>query len=88
MQIAQMATSQLKDEENIRNWLIGKIAIKINEQSDDINPTLPFSFYGLDSVAAIGMSGELESWLQCKLPPTLIWDYPTIDLLAAHLAKE
>ena len=54
---------------------------------DGIDPTLPFAYYGLDSVAAVGVSGALEALLGRKLPPTLTWDYPTIELLAAHLAQ-
>lgn len=74
------------DAAAIRRWLTARIAASLELRADDIDETLPFSSYGLDSVAAIGLSGELEQWLGRRLPPTLTWDYPTIELLADHLA--
>jgi len=41
----------------------------------------------LDSVAAVGLAGELEDWLDVELPATILWDYPTIAALAEYLAR-
>jgi acyl carrier protein len=76
-----------RDEAGIQHWLVEHIAASIKVAPTDIDVTLPFSYYGLDSLAAVGMSGDLEQWLGRKLPPTLTWDYPTIERLAAHLAE-
>lgn len=46
----------------------------------------PFSELGLDSVAAVGVSGELSERLGRTLPPTLLFDHPTVASLCAHLA--
>jgi acyl carrier protein len=48
----------------------------------------PFASYGIDSVAAAGLSGDLANWLGKKLPPTITWDYPSVKLLASHLASK
>lgn len=50
--------------------------------------TLPFDRYGLDSSVAVGLTGDLEDWLETKLDPTLLYDYPTIEGLSQHLADE
>jgi acyl carrier protein len=71
----------------IQNWLQIRIAESIQAKADDIDATLPFSYYGLDSVASVSISGELEIWLGRKLPQTLTWDYPSIDLLSTFLAQ-
>jgi len=34
------------------------------------------------------LSGDLEAWLGRELSPSLIYDYPTIESLARHLAEE
>jgi acyl carrier protein len=34
------------------------------------------------------MSGDLEDWVGRKIDPTLLYDYPTIETLAQHLAEE
>ena len=77
----------LYDESTLQRWLVDRVAVNIEVRADDIDVSLPFSHFGLDSLAAVGLSGELENWLGRKLPPTLTWDYPSIELLAAHLAK-
>ncbi len=45
-----------------------------------------FLSYGMDSVQAMTMVGDLEAKLELRLPPTLAWDFPDIDSLANHLA--
>lgn len=72
--------------EAIQAWLVARIGESIGTRPEEIDVTVSFAYYGLDSVAALGMSGDLERLLGRKLPPTLTWDYPTIELLAAHLA--
>ncbi|MCA2972429.1 MAG: amino acid adenylation domain-containing protein, partial [Acidobacteriaceae bacterium] len=41
--------------------------------------------YGLDSVTGMDVIESLSKELDRKLPPTLLLEYPRIDLLAAHL---
>jgi acyl carrier protein len=74
-------------KEVIQNWLQLRIAESIEARPEDIDTTLPFSYYGLDSVAAFEIADELEIWLGRKLPQTLTWDYPNIELLSSFLAE-
>ena len=46
----------------------------------------PLTRFGLDSLAAAGLSGELEVWLERELPENLLAVYPTIHALAKYLA--
>lgn len=71
----------------IEDWLVNEVANRLGVNSADINVREPFASYGLDSVEAVGLSGELENWLALCLPETLVWDYPTIESLAAYLAE-
>jgi acyl carrier protein len=75
-----------RDVPAITQGLVNRLAAQLECSSDDIDVTMPFSAYGLDSVAAVALSGDLQDWLGVKLPPTLTWDYPTIELLAEFLA--
>jgi len=72
----------------IRTWLQRRIAENIQARAEEIDTTLPFSYYGLDSVAAFEIADELEIWLGRELPQTLPWDYPTIELLSSFLAED
>jgi len=84
------AVVTLEDEppkaEDIQLWLVAKVAELVAVDPDEIDITEPFARFGLDSIAAAGLSGDLEDWLNRRLSPTLVWDYPTIELLAQHLA--
>ncbi|HSG44978.1 MAG TPA: amino acid adenylation domain-containing protein, partial [Anaerolineales bacterium] len=42
----------------------------------------------LGSIQAVSLTGDLEVFLDRTLSPTLAWDYPTIELLADHLASD
>lgn len=84
-------TSQFENSENfsrIEIWLMEKLSEKIHVPVTEIDPSKPFSFYGLDSKEAVGVSGELEAWLGKSLPPTLLWQYPNIHSLAQFLSGQ
>lgn len=42
---------------------------------------------GLDSILSIEVRGRLEKTLECSLPATLLFDYPTVETLALYLSK-
>ncbi|HHP7229565.1 MAG TPA: aminotransferase class I/II-fold pyridoxal phosphate-dependent enzyme [Xenococcaceae cyanobacterium] len=72
--------------ESLEGWLIDKVAELLAIKPHEINVEQDFSEYGLDSAEAVNLSGELESYLNCRLSPTLLWDYPSIETLAEYLA--
>ncbi|KAB8330057.1 type I polyketide synthase [Scytonema tolypothrichoides VB-61278] len=72
-------------QEAIKAWLISKISNQL-ACSDEIDIRQPLVQYGLSSLAAVGISGELQEWLGRELSPTLLYDYPTIESLTQHLA--
>ncbi|HEX2094222.1 MAG TPA: AMP-binding protein [Longimicrobiaceae bacterium] len=73
--------------ERIAGWLQARLAHQVGMEAAAIDIRLPFSHYGLDSVTAVSVAAELEALLDLKLPATLVWDHPTIDELARHLAS-
>lgn len=72
----------------IQSWMVSYLAELLGIEPDDVNVTIPFDRYGLDSSVAVGLTGDLEEWLDRKLDPTLLYDYPTIEALSQHLAEE
>ncbi|MDB9526152.1 acyl carrier protein [Oscillatoria sp. CS-180] len=70
----------------IQEWIVDYLAELLEMDSDEVETDVPFDRFGLDSTAAIGMTGDLEDWLECRLDPTLLYDYPTIESLSGHLA--
>lgn len=71
----------------IQNWLKENIASRLGLTPSEIDIEQPFVNYGLDSVQAVRLTAELEDWLDCRLAPTLAYDYPNIRTLAAYLGS-
>jgi acyl transferase domain-containing protein/acyl-CoA synthetase (AMP-forming)/AMP-acid ligase II/NADPH:quinone reductase-like Zn-dependent oxidoreductase/acyl carrier protein len=74
--------------EAIRTWLVARIAELLRIDPRDVDVHKPLANFGLNSMQAVSLSGELEDWLGTQLAPTLLYDYPTIDTIAAHLGGE
>ncbi len=80
--------TKIQPETAIQAWLITKLSewTAIPEREIDIRE--PFAGYGLSSVAAVSLSGQLQDWLGLDLSPILAYEYPTIESLAHYLADE
>jgi acyl carrier protein len=74
-------------EKQIRDRLVLEIADVMSLAADRVDSREPFASYGIASVEAVHLVGKLETWLGLALDPTLLWDHPTIDALAKHLAS-
>ena len=53
-----------------------------------IRPNDTFAECGLDSLAVVSLSNELQIWLKRALSPTLLYDYSTSRQLARFLASD
>ena len=73
-------------ERAVRELLVEAIAGALRMSPELIDVTQPLIYFGLDSVHAVKISGDLELLLGRKLPPTLLFDHPTIEALAAALS--
>lgn len=78
----------LPSKAEIQAWISSYLADLLEIDADEIDITVPFDSYGLDSAVAVGMTGDLEDWLGQPLDPTLLYDYPTVESFAHHLAEE
>ncbi len=86
--IEENTGKELPTAAEIQAWMSSYLAQLLALEPDEVNATIPFDRYGLDSSVAVGLTGDLEDWLDRKLDPTLLYDYPTIEALAQHLAEE
>jgi acyl carrier protein len=75
------------DVNAIQQWLVNYLAEILEIEPGEIYITVPFDQYGLNSSVAVGLTGELEEWLNIALDPTLLYDYPTVKALAQKLAE-
>ncbi len=72
----------------VERMLVEHLAPHLRLAPSEVDVDTPFNFYGLDSRSIVGLSGEFETLLDRRLPPTLLYDYPTIRALAEHLAAD
>ena len=72
----------------IQNWMVNQLVEQLSLDAKTIDVTEPLTRYGLDSIDAVTIVGELEDWLEVELPSTLFWDYPTIEKAAKYLVAE
>ncbi|KDN18053.1 type I polyketide synthase [Amycolatopsis rifamycinica] len=66
------------DAAAIRAWLIARLG--------DVDPDRPLHETGLSSRDATSLAADLGEFTGRPLSPTLVWQYPTITGLAAHLS--
>jgi acyl carrier protein len=53
-----------------------------------VDPTGGFFKLGMDSMMTVELRRRLEAALDLSLPPTIAFEYPTVESLARHLAGE
>jgi acyl carrier protein len=71
-----------------RGWLLDRVALYLGRDADTIDPTVPLAEYGMDSVCALSLCGDLEDEFGLLVEPTLLWDHPTVQALLAFLAVQ
>ncbi|WP_266159890.1 PfaD family polyunsaturated fatty acid/polyketide biosynthesis protein [Dyella silvatica] len=84
---APAATATASDDIDLQEWLMEQIAKEAGVSIEDIDPRRTFESYALDSAHALLLLSQLEQRLSLKLSPTLVWNYPTIEKLAARLQQ-
>lgn len=77
----------MKTADEISEWLVSYMAKLTAIDPDQIDTTLPFNNYGIDSTAAAGLSGDLAKWLGLKLKDSAALDHPTIDGLSMYVSE-
>ncbi len=74
-------------KEEIQTWLVEYVNRETGTDKAKIELDVAFDRYGMDSSAAVGMTGDLEDWLSLELEPTIVYDYPTIAELSEYLIE-
>ncbi|TWT54699.1 Long-chain-fatty-acid--AMP ligase FadD29 [Rubripirellula amarantea] len=75
----------LQDTESwMTQWLIARAGV----DPRDIDFDKLFAEYGLDSMTAVEMSGEIEDWSGAELTPIDAWNYPTVSKLSAFIVAQ
>lgn len=74
--------------EQISSWLTDYISKVAQIPLQETLPDREFTSFGIDSSAAVGLSVDLGDWAGIEIDPTLVYDYPTIELISEFVANK
>lgn len=72
---------------DVEEYLKLGLAKALNLSPDQVDPKKAFTAFGLDSIKAFALTGDLAEWLDHDLPATLFWDHPNIEALTTYVAS-
>ncbi len=84
--MTESITSSALSAALLTEWLIQRVAYYVECPLTDIDTGVLLASYGLDSVYAFALCGDIEDELGLPVEPTAVWDFGTISALASHLA--
>ena len=67
--------------------MLSAFADALDVKITEIDPNTPLKNYGLESMVVVNITAELSDWLGVRVSPTLVYDFPTVTLLAKHLGE-
>jgi thioester reductase-like protein len=73
-------------ELELRGRLVALLADALNMEAANVDLDQPLLYFGLDSVQAVQIAGELERIVGVELPPTLLFEHPDVRALARAIA--
>jgi phthiocerol/phenolphthiocerol synthesis type-I polyketide synthase D len=73
-------------EDELRRLITLQLADMLGLPQSEIDPDRPLEEHGLSSRDTVALAGYLEGLLDRPLPPTLVWEHPTISGLASALS--
>jgi acyl carrier protein len=83
-----MTTIVTVTKEQIVAWCRQHIATLLDFPIEKIQPEAEFDSFGLDSAAAVSLVDDLEEWLGSEVSPSLLFEYPTISLVAEQIIRQ
>ena len=75
------------DEAAVRNWLSERLAKQLGTDAKAIDTQKSFEEYGLDSMFAVKVTGELEKIVELRLSPALLFENTCINDVAHVISQ-
>ncbi|MBX6766860.1 MAG: acyl carrier protein [Actinomadura rubrobrunea] len=71
----------------VREWLVARVAEILRRSPEDVPAGAAFSELGLSSLQAVELATAMEDWTGREIPPTVVYDCPTIEDAADYLIR-
>jgi acyl carrier protein len=78
----------MRVRDQIADWLVERVAATLTIEAATVRYDVAFTDLGVSSLQAVELSDDLQRLTNLTLPPTLVFDHPTIDGAAAFVAGE
>ncbi|MFJ6510701.1 acyl carrier protein [Streptomyces sp. NPDC091406] len=72
----------------LEGWLVECVGEYVPDLDAPVDRAQDLGEYGLDSIAVVAFTADVEDRLGIQLDPTVVWDHPTVAQLAEHLLAE
>jgi amino acid adenylation domain-containing protein len=80
------AISREKSVAVIQSWLQNTLAKRLKITLEELDVGENLAIYGLNSMIAMQVTGDLESWLGRKVLPQTLWEYPSVVEISQYLS--
>lgn len=74
-------------EASLIDFFRTRISEELGIDKNEVEPTIEFINFGLDSVNAIFILQHIEKYIGAELNPLLLWDYPTIESFSKYIVE-
>jgi acyl carrier protein len=81
-------TTEASEYQELVDWLTRRVARYVNAAPEMIGIDTPLADCGIDSTTGLELCADLQSEKGFDVESTIVWDYPTIEALAAYLVSE
>ena len=75
-------------QREIADWMTQWLVARAGVTPGNIDRDKPFSEYGLDSLTAVELSGEIEDWSDIVVTPADAWNHPTVVAMSTFIAEQ
>lgn len=69
----------------LEKWLVERLAEEIGIEPARIDPKTPLYVYLMNGFQSFGVVADLEKLLKRQLPPSILYEQPSVASLAEHL---
>ena len=81
----ELSAAQTTRVRELEEWLAGRLANYLKLPRAKLDSTQPFARFGIGSLTAVRLAGELSDHLGRAIPPTVAFDHPDAHALAHFL---
>ncbi|MEM7393970.1 MAG: beta-ketoacyl synthase N-terminal-like domain-containing protein, partial [Verrucomicrobiota bacterium] len=88
IQPARIERTVRQPDANVAGSVVEALSASLKLTGGEIDPDVPFSDYGMDSLISVSFVKQVGEALGVSLNPAVIFDYPTVNRLSAFVQEQ